>query len=143
MAAFVAFLAHRFFGVAMIFGTSIIGSFLFFRVSLTPETFRVLLNLRVGTRMSSFCTSDCRTRRVRSLIAFTSTWQGWLYSRCSPSTSSGSRAQLARRTHCWPWLRLGGLGWVRRKLDTSKPAEAEREEPVRMRKPKIIDKPLS
>jgi hypothetical protein len=35
MAAFVAFLAHKFFGVAMIFGTSIIGSFLFFRVSLT------------------------------------------------------------------------------------------------------------
>ena len=33
-AAFVAFLAYRFFGVAMIFGTSIIGSFLFFRVRL-------------------------------------------------------------------------------------------------------------
>ena len=35
VAALVAYLAYRYFGVAMIFGSAIIGSFLFFRVILT------------------------------------------------------------------------------------------------------------
>jgi hypothetical protein len=98
-----------------------------------------LLNSRVAIQMSSFCTSDCRTRRARSLIASTFTWQGWLCYRCSPSTSSGLRAQLARKMHCWRWSRWAGPGWVRRRPDTSRPTDAVREGPARMRKPKIIE----
>jgi len=139
MAALVAYLAHRFFGVAMIFGTAIIGSFLFFRVILAFKLYRVLLNSRVATRMSSFSTSDCRTRKARSLIVFTSTWLGWLYSRCSPYTSSGLHRQWVRKMPCWRWSRWGGPGWGRRRPDTRGPAEPVREGPARMRKPKIIE----
>ena len=73
MAALVAYLAHRFFGVAMIFGTAIIGSFLFFRVTLTLKLYRVLPNSRVAIRMSSSSISDCKTRKARSLTVCTYT----------------------------------------------------------------------
>ena len=87
------YIANRYFDVAVIFGSSIIGSFLFFRVSITLsfKSFRVLLNSLVVIQMNFLFTKGFR-EMVQSQFPCTGTWAAWLYSLCFHLFISGMLA---------------------------------------------------
>lgn len=77
-ASLVGYLSHVYFHIAVIVGSSSIGSYLFFRVSNNNNhsinNFRARLSLRESTRTNSCCTTACRTPRERSPSSCTYTW---------------------------------------------------------------------
>ena len=87
------FFANKFFDVAVIFGSAIIGSFLFFRVNiiLYQYTFRELLSSQAAIQTNSLFTKEFKKMELFQFLC-TGLWDAWLCFHCFHLSISGMLA---------------------------------------------------